>query len=416
MVSPKKIAIIGGGAAGFFAALQCKKQAPEVPVTIFEKGAQVLGKVKISGGGRCNLTHHCFEVRELVQYYPRGGRELRGVFHRFMTTDLIQWFQERGVELHTEGDGRMFPQTNRSQTIVDCLCQEAQKAGVVVLTGRKVNKIYLRKEGGFILEFSDGSREEGDFLLVSTGGCPREKGFRWLEDLGHTIESPVPSLFTFNIPHPPLRELMGLSVPQGEVRIPAIKRVERGPILITHWGLSGPAILKISAWEARELSRRKYHFPLQVNWLGLSSSEEVRKALFKIREDFSGRKISTSPLFSLSKRLWLYFLHRCQISPEQKWAEISNRNLNRLMDTLLRDPYEVSGKTTFKEEFVTCGGVVRKEVDFKTMESKVVPGLYFAGEVLDIDGITGGFNFQAAWSTGWLAGESIAKASQSAFV
>ena len=409
MITKKKVAVVGGGAAGFFAALQCKKQAPDVPVTIFEKSPQVLGKVKISGGGRCNLTHHCFEARELIKYYPRGGRDLRGVLHRFGPSDLIHWFEDRGVELQTQEDGRMFPRTNRSQTIVDCLCQEAQKAGVAVLTGREVVKINLHQGGGFTLEFSDGSREEWDFLLITTGGCSRMRGFQWLQDLGHTIEPPVPSLFTFNIPHPPLRELMGLSVPLGEVKIPGIKRVERGPLLITHWGLSGPGVLKFSAWEARELSHRKYNFPLQVNWLGISSEEEVRKALLKGREAFSSRQISSLHPFTLSKRLWMYFLDRCQILPTQKWAELSKKNLNRLIETLLRDPYEVSGKTTFKDEFVTCGGVVRREVDFKTMESKVVPGLYFAGEVMDIDGITGGFNLQAAWSTGWLAGDSIGK-------
>jgi predicted Rossmann fold flavoprotein len=397
------VAIIGGGAAGFFAALSGKHHHPAAQVTIYEKTGKLLSKVKVSGGGRCNVMHDCFTVSQLVKHYPRGGKVLRKPFARFGPTETQAWFEQRGVPLRTEPDGRMFPSTNSSQTIIDCFLQEAQRLGVIVRTQAPVQALV---PDGDTFRLTVSSEEvTADRVIVSTGGSPKLSGLTWLADLGHTIVPPVPSLFTFNMPDTPLTALPGLSVERALVRVPGTKLVHDGPLLITHWGTSGPAVLKLSAWGARTLSERSYRFPVQINWLGNPNEEELRTALLEQLPALGGRKVANKNPYHLPQRLWNHLLTKADIDPNTPWAELSKKRRNALLATLLNDSYTVSGKTTFKEEFVTCGGVCLSDVDMNTMESRVCPGLYFAGEVLNIDGVTGGFNFQAAWSTGFVAGE-----------
>ena len=410
------VAIIGGGAAGFFAALSCKQHHPNARVTLYEKTGKLLAKVKVSGGGRCNVTHACFTTSQLTKHYPRGGKSLKKPFAHFGPQDTVDWFQQRGVALHTEADGRMFPVTNQSQTIIDCLIQEAQRLTIAVCTHAPVHA--LRYDGSQYHLEVDGRTITADRVIVATGGSPKRSGLDWLAALGHTIQPPVPSLFTFNMPQEAITNFPGLSVEHALVRIPGSKLSSEGPLLITHWGLSGPAILKLSAWGARELSERDYQFSVQVNWLGRANEEVVRTELLGLLPEIGKRKVANKNPFGLPQRLWLYLLDRARVNSDRPWAEVSKKARNALLHTLLNDTYAVSGKTTFKEEFVTCGGVSLSDVDMRTMESRVCPGLYFAGEVLDIDGVTGGFNFQAAWSTGFIAGklESTAAASKETVV
>lgn len=401
------VAIIGGGAAGFFAALSCREHHPNARVTLYEKTGKLLAKVKVSGGGRCNVTHACFTVSQLVKHYPRGGKSLKKLFAHFGPQDTVDWFQQHGVALHTEADGRMFPVTNRSQTIIDCLVQEAQRLGVVIRTNTPVQAIYPYESkyqltvGG---RHTETNQVAADCVIVATGGSPKLSGLDWLATLGHSIQPPVPSLFTFNMPQETITAMPGLSVDSAIVRIPGSKLVNEGPLLITHWGMSGPAVLKVSAWGARTLNECDYRFPVQINWLGRANEEAVRSDLLRQLPEMGKRKTANKNPFGLPQRLWLYFLARAGVNPDTPWAEVSKKSRNILLSVLLNDTYTVSGKTTFKEEFVTCGGVSLSDVNLHTMESKVCPGLYFAGEVLDIDGVTGGFNFQAAWSTGYVAG------------
>ncbi|MFI5149604.1 MAG: NAD(P)/FAD-dependent oxidoreductase [Bacteroidia bacterium] len=403
----KRALIIGGGAAGFFAAVNLKEQAPEMEVCILEKTQKFLSKVRVSGGGRCNVTHACFENSLLTGYYPRGSKELRGAFSRFNTGDTVEWFRERGVTLKTEEDGRMFPESNQSDTIINCLQGLADKLGVRIRTGSEVKNIKVLSSG-FELALASGTSLNADFILIASGGSPKAEAYQWLKELGHTIQTPVPSLFTFNVPGNDLHNLMGLSVPDARISIENLNRISSGPLLITHWGFSGPAILKLSAWAARDLHALNYKFSIRISWIGDHTGDEIQTNLFKYRKEWNNKLVFNHPLYNMPKRLWEYLVEQSGIIPGLKWAEMTNINLQALKDRLCMDRYLVQGKTTFKEEFVTCGGVDLKEVDFRTMESRICPGLYFAGEVLDIDGVTGGFNFQSAWTTAWISAVSMA--------
>lgn len=395
----KKVAVIGGGAAGFFAALSAAQNHPQCHVVIFEKSDKVLAKVKVSGGGRCNVTNATHQSSQLVKSYPRGGKALKKAFAQFQTQDTIDWFQSRGVPLKTEADGRMFPTSDSSQSIIDCLMGQAQKAGIDIRMRTPVRSIE-QLPAGFSL-----NNETFDAVIVATGGSPKASGFDWLVSLGHTVSEPVPSLFTFNMPGESVKSLMGLVVQDAVVRIQGTKLSHQGPVLITHWGMSGPAVLKLSAWGARELQSRGYAFTIQINWIGIANEDEVHDTIDAWLPEFRKKKMANACPFDLPKNFWLYLMTKAGISVDTLWLELGKKQRNRLLNTLLNDTYDVQGKTTFKEEFVTCGGIEVHEVDFNTMQSRILPGLYFAGEVLDVDGITGGFNFQAAWSTGFVAGQ-----------
>ncbi len=401
------ILILGGGAAGFFAAITCAESHPHAHVTMLEKSRAVLGKVRISGGGRCNVTHACFDPALLVQHYPRGSAALRGPFTRFQPRDIMAWFERRGVSLKIEDDGRVFPVTDRSETIVECLVHAAQQSGVPIRTQVSVASIQRADQSGFAVRLKNGETLTADRVLLATGSNPQ--GYACAAALGHTIEPPVPSLFTFALDDARLQGLAGISVPNAQVEIAETSLTQSGPLLITHWGLSGPAILKLSAWGARLLHDRAYRAQLIVDWLPERREDDVRHDLQAIRSDQPRRAIGSSSPVGLPLRLWLRLIAAAGIGAEQRWAEISKRQSAALIDQLKRGAYDVRGKGEFKEEFVTCGGVNLDEVNFRTMESQVCPGLYFAGEILDIDGLTGGFNFQAAWTTGWLAGRAMAQ-------
>lgn len=401
---PEKIAVIGGGAAGFFAAISAKVHSPFSEVIIFEKTSKLLAKVKVSGGGRCNVTHACFQPSELAKFYPRGGKQLRKAFDQFNTQDTVDWFETRGVALKIEDDNRMFPTTDDSQTIIDCLMSETKKLGIGISISSPILKIN-KLASSFELTLKSGV-QTFDKVIVASGGSPKAEGFDWLKALGHEIVSPVPSLFTFNMPKEPIKELMGLSVPNASVRVQGTKLVQSGPLLITHWGMSGPAVLKTSAWGARALSDMNYQFIAHVNWLGEVKENELRQMIEGVIAEFGKRMLRNKNPFDMPQRLWEFLLDKVDLSLEKLWSELGKKGINKLVNILLNDEYGVSGKTTFKEEFVTCGGVSLSDVDFKTMESRACPGLYFAGEVLDVDGVTGGFNFQAAWTTGFIAGKA----------
>ncbi|NER93736.1 MAG: NAD(P)/FAD-dependent oxidoreductase [Symploca sp. SIO1B1] len=440
-----KVVVIGGGAAGFFGAVACASAHPHTQVTLLEAGRQPLTKVRISGGGRCNVTHACFDPALLVQAYPRGSKALRGAFSRFQPKDTVAWFESRGVQLKTEADGRMFPVTDSSETIVDCLLQAARESGVKVRTSTPVNsveyiqefppnnrsnvvdgenkedkeKYFLSKnathydqreevKGQFKISLKNGEVIECDRLLIATGSNPQ--GYRWAQDLGHKLESPVPSLFTFNIPDPRLQDLAGVSANHVCLRLPDAGKTlkeQTGPLLITHWGLSGPGVLKLSAWGARFLHQQQYQTPLLINWLPQHNQESLRQLLLVVKSQLARRLITNNCPVPVPKRLWQSLAANVGIGEQQRWAELSKKSLNQLVQELTQGRYLIRGKGKFKEEFVTCGGVSLKEINFQTMESRRCPGLYFAGEILDIDGITGGFNFQSAWTTAWLAAQAM---------
>ena len=421
-----KITVIGGGAAGFFSAITCAKTYPQARVTLLEAGRQVLAKVRISGGGRCNVTHACFDPGVLVQNYPRGGKALRGAFTRFQPRDTVDWFASHGVKLKTEEDGRMFPITDDSATIVNCLIRAAEDAGVRIRTGDAVVSVKkLTSDGGegghgsggegghggtaptFEIFFKSGEELKCDRILLATGSNP--SGFKWAKELGNTVEVPVPSLFTFNIVDGRIKDLAGVSVPNAKVKLPGAKLEQSGPLLITHWGVSGPAVLKLSAWGARFLHDRHYRTSVLINWLPQYNAEVLRQQLLGVKSQLSHRLIVSSCPFPMPRRLWERLTSSIGIDEQKRWADLSNKALDRLLQELVQGEYQIAGKGAFKEEFVTCGGVNLKEVDFKTMESRRCPGLFFAGEILDIDGVTGGFNFQSAWTTAWLAGIAIGK-------
>jgi predicted Rossmann fold flavoprotein len=396
--SLKEFVIIGGGAAGMFAALAAKTANPSVQVTLLEKSAVLLAKVRVSGGGRCNVTHACFDPKELVRNYPRGNKELLGPYYRFQPQDTIDWFEARGVLLKTEEDGRVFPVTDSSQTIIDCLIGEARQTGVEFLFKQKIKNICY-KNGLFEISCEGIESFHTPKLLLATGSSP--EGHRWAEQLGHSIQDPVPSLFTFNIPHSPLTHLSGISWGPADVSLPDGKLSVQGSILITHFGLSGPAILKLSAWGSRFLHACHYQSPIVINWLPAFTEEALFKQLRATKEKYPAQNASTANPMRLPKNLWNTLL---QGKGEYKMLALSDKELRSISRTLHHSVYNIHGKTTHKEEFVTCGGVSLQEIDFKTLQSKICPGLYFAGEILDIDGVTGGFNFQNAWTTGYIAG------------
>jgi predicted Rossmann fold flavoprotein len=404
---PTQILVVGGGAAGFFGAIAAAENNPRASVTILEKGPRVLSKVRISGGGRCNVTRACFEPRELSLRYPRGGRALIGPFTRFGPRETIEWFRLRAVNLKTEADGRMFPVTDSSQTIIDCLTDSATNAGVRIRTHTGVETIARREGGGFTLRLTNGETLEADRLLWAAGGCRAEN--HPLVPLGHTLVPPVPSLFTFHIDSPWLRELPGVSVEDVQVSVPKTSLKQRGPILITHAGASGPAILRLSAWGARELHDLDYRFSLRIAWLPDAKAEDLVEEIQRRRETQGGQIVLRARWNPLPARLWEQLVLQAGIAPETKWARLAKPEAQKLAALLTGTELPVTGKSMNKEEFVTCGGIPLPEVDFKTMQSRRVPGLFLAGEALDIDGITGGFNFQAAWTTSWTAGQAIGR-------
>lgn len=402
-----RIIIVGGGAAGFFAALACAEAGYTGEILILEKTAQFLSKVKISGGGRCNVTHACFNEREFTTRYPRGERALIAPFKQFQASDTVAWFAARGVKLKTESDGRMFPVTDSSQTIIDCLLNEARPKGVKLRANCSVERV-AKNSDGFELTLSNGETITCDQLLLATGGCRTPVLGQLATSLGHTLEPPVPSLFTFHVSTPWLRELAGISVELVEASVAQTKLRERGPVLITHWGFSGPAILRLSAWGARALHELNYQCTLRLNWLPQLNDETLGKEFETRRQSQAARLVVNSPLPPLPARLWEQLVLAAGIPRETRWSALSRPAQHKLIQQLLRGEFPVTGKSLNKDEFVTCGGVRLNEVDFKTMESRICPGLFFAGELLDIDGITGGFNFQAAWTTGWIAGRAMA--------
>ena len=441
------VAVVGGGAAGIFGAIACAEANPGVRITVLEAGAGPLSKVKISGGGRCNVTHACFDPVELVTHYPRGHRALRGPFQRFQPQDTVQWFEQRGVTLKTEADGRMFPTSDHSQTIIDCLLDQLAHHRIELRTRTPVvsvqlshadnssdnsfgaNNVTSNKDASnhkadaqpsddtasedsvphFRLQLKSGETLSCDRLLLATGSNPQ--GYRIAQSLGHQISPPVPSLCTFTINVPELRALAGIAIAPARARLmlPNAKPLEQtGPILLTHWGLSGPAVLKLSAWGARDLHECGYQAPLRVTWVPDETQDSLRQHLLTIKAEWAKKTIASISPIDLPRRFWKYLLTRTEINLQIRWADLPKKSLNRLVQTLMQDTYNIQSKGVFKDEFVTCGGIQLKEVNFKTMESRYCPGLFFAGEILDIDGVTGGFNFQNAWTTGWLAGQALA--------
>jgi predicted Rossmann fold flavoprotein len=405
-VGHKQIVIAGGGAAGFFAAIAAARASSACEVSLFERSSQFLGKVRISGGGRCNVTHALFDPRMFTTQYPRGKRELISPFHRFSARDTVAWFETRGVRLKQEEDGRMFPVTDSSETIVDCLLAEAKAVGVRLVTRRGVESTRVRAQGGFDLKLSNGDSATCDRLLLATGGARSVIGAEIARSLGHTIEPPVPSLFSLHVPLEWLRSLPGVSVNDVELSLGKLR--ERGPMLVTHNGVSGPVVLRLSAWGARTLHEVDYHFPLHVNWIPALNEAALRAEFQTRRETQPNRRVVNSSAGQLPVRLWEKLVENAGIPPETIWTSLPRTGASALIRQLRETKLAVDGKTMNKDEFVTCGGVRLREINFKTMESRVTPHLYFAGELLDIDGITGGFNFQAAWTTGWIAGHAMA--------
>jgi hypothetical protein len=421
VVTKKLIIVIGGGAAGFFSAINAAINFPQAKIIILEKSNKILAKVRVSGGGRCNVTHHCFENNELIKNYPRGEKELRQVFSQFSVQDTIDWFLKRGVKLKVEPDGRMFPESNTSETIINCFLQEAQKYNIEINLNEEVlelnsDNVSSSVVENFNLRFDSAQRDnvivktskqtyKADAVICSIGGHNQEKNYALLKQCGHTIDELIPSLFTLNLPQSHIKELMGLSVKNGTVKVIGTKHQYTGPVLITHWGLSGPAVLKLSAFAAYDFFKLNYQTGISVNWTGTLNEEALKEELSL--QLGSKALIVNAPLFEIPKRLWEYLVLRSDIPLSKPWIELGKKQMNKLAQVLCNDVYDMHGKTTFKDEFVTSGGINLKEVNFKTMESKKVPHLFFCGEVLNIDGITGGFNFQNAWSTAWIAAKNI---------
>lgn len=402
----RRLVVVGGGAAGFFGAVNAARMEPGLEVILLEKSSKVLSKVRVSGGGRCNVTHACFSIPELIRSYPRGGNFLKKAFPHFFTRDTISWFAERGVVLKTEEDGRMFPVTDSSSTIIDCLMREANQYGVQLRLNWEVKSIE-RTDAGLRVHTAMDAPLSADSVLIACGGFPKPEQFAWLKALGHTITPPLPSLFTLNMPGNPLTELMGVSVPEVQLRIAGSKLGEKGPLLITHWGCSGPAILRLSAWGATELAERGYTFTLVVHWIPGHTEGDVREIFQQMRSGHGSQTIWKRSIFGLPQRLWQFLAAQAGIGEGTRWGDLPAREQNAFIRYLCAHELPVKGKTTFKEEFVTCGGIRLPEVDPATMESRLVRGLYFAGEILDVDGVTGGFNFQHAWSSGFIAARAI---------
>ena len=398
------ILIVGGGAAGFFSAINIVERNPKLKVAILERGKEVLSKVRVSGGGRCNVTHACFEPNELVKYYPRGEKELRGPFHQFCSGDTIEWFEKHGVELKIEDDGRMFPVSNSSQPVIDCFLTASHKLGITILTGQSVQSIF-KKDNCWKIE-TQTENYLAEKLILATGSNP--KIWDMLHTFGHAIITPVPSLFTFNIKDPRIKELPGIAT-QVSVKVIGSKLESTGPLLITHWGMSGPAILKLSAWGARILNDKNYQFAIEVNWLNDIETEEAETLLKELKQEHAKKTVTKKSPLEVQNRLWESLVLASGIGAETKWADLSKIQLHNLASQLTKGVFQVNGKSTFKEEFVTAGGIDLKEINFKTMESKIHPNLYFAGEIVNIDAITGGFNFQNAWTSGFIVANAIAE-------
>lgn len=407
-----RVAVVGGGAAGFFAALAAAEAFPQATIVIFEKSRNVLGKVRVSGGGRCNVTNAAPTVAHLVKGYPRGEKFLRPLFQQFDNHATIRWFESRGVPLKTEPDGRVFPVSDQSADVIACLEREARRLGVTVRTASGVKKLSWQlpegngRRSAWHVELQTNETVEADRVIVTTGGNPNLAGYDWLAELGHAVVPPVPSLFTFNAPDSPLLQLAGIAVPEASVRLSGTKQSQTGPALLTHWGFSGPAVLRLSAWAARELAERGYQFEAAFNWVFPKKSDEVLALLAETRTLHARKQVASQPLFGLPQRFWRALTAEAGLTESTRWAEAPAKAVNRLAELLVNGTFPVRGKTTFKEEFVTCGGVALSEVNPQTLESRRAPGLFFAGEVLDVDGITGGYNFQAAWTTGYVAGRT----------
>lgn len=423
--------VIGGGAAGFFCAVNAARLNRHLKVVLVEKSSKLLSKVRISGGGRCNVTHNLTDIVEMSKRYPRGQNFVKKTFHQFFTTDTIRWFEERGVKIKAEADGRMFPVSDSSESIINCLLLEANKYGVELRMNYEVKSIDVpaRAVGAsealshaspltshdihdsrFTIHGSIPPVLKADFICIASGGYPKASMFGWLQSLGHSIAEPVPSLFTFNLPKHPLTELMGVSVEEARVKIEGSKLAEEGPVLITHWGLSGPAVLRLSAWGARELAAKNYEFRVHLNWAPRYSEQTLKEQLLSARFTQPSKKVANHNFVHLPARLWQFLLLASGISDDQRFADLPAKAENALVRNLVDFAVDVKGKTTFKEEFVTAGGINLGEVDPNTLMSRKVPNLFFAGEILDVDGITGGFNFQHAWTTGWIAANTVAKA------
>jgi len=398
-----KVAIIGGGAAGFFAAIRIKENYPEAEVVIYEKTSKLLAKVKVSGGGRCNVTNGCKTIKELTNGYPRGEKGLKKAFGVFNNQSAIEWFERRGVPIYIQDDNRAFPTSNNSQTIINCLLKEADVLGVKILLNRGV--VSLKAQNGQWLLQCKEELVKFDKVVVASGGASQLKSFNWLKILGHKIENPVPSLFTFNMPTEAITKLMGLVVPKTLVSIQGSKLKSVGPLLITHWGMSGPVVLKLSSFGARILAKKVYDFNVQVNWVNQPNYEVVMHNLAELVKNSPKKQLGNVKPYDLPERLWAFLLGKVNLPKTKLWGELGKKGLNKLTNMLSNDVYHIKGKTTFKEEFVTCGGISLESIDMKTMQSKLCSNLYFAGEIMDIDGITGGYNFQAAWTTGYIAGE-----------
>ncbi len=401
------LVVIGGGAAGFFAAITCAELSGSPRrILILEKGPEVLQKVKISGGGRCNVTHDLHDPREFAEHYPRGRKTLPGPLYRWNASDMIDWLESRGIELKTEADGRMFPITDDSQTIINCFLTEARSHGIEIRSRTEVTGLNFADD--FEVTLQSGETIHSGNVLIATGGIRSRSGAEFAAKFGHTVETAAPSLFTFKIQDPRIEELAGISVPMATASVSGTKLQESGPILVTHWGLSGPGILKLSARGARELQQRNYQFDIQISWVGHRNRTEVSAGIASIREEFSRQNVQSHGQFDIPARLWKRLCDAAGIASDLKWGNAGNALTEALIDQLIASRFVVNGKSMNKDEFVTCGGVSLKEVDFKTMQSRLQPGLYFAGEVLDIDGVTGGFNFQSAWTTGRIVGETLA--------
>jgi predicted Rossmann fold flavoprotein len=418
----KKIVVVGGGAAGFFCAIQIAELHPHWEISILEKTNKLLSKVKVSGGGRCNVTHACPDVEMLLQKYPRGTRFLKKAFYQFATKNTIEWFKKNGVELHTEKDGRMFPTTNSSDTIIDCFLRKVHQYKIQILTQHEVLDVQHNNSNGgiadgnekkdksknsFTIQLQGRAPMHADAICLATGGMLKSDRLKWLTHFGHTIVEPVPSLFTFNTVDKKITTLMGVAVDKASIQWRGNKNIEVGPLLITHWGISGPAAIKLSAWCAREMAATNYDGAIQINWTSNFNESTLKMEWINFRMDFGKREMGSKNPFDLPQRLWHFLLAEAGIALNTKWADLKSANQQVLIQLLTRTTLDIKGKTTFKEEFVTCGGVDLKDIDAQTMESKLVPGLHFAGEMMDVDGITGGFNFQHAWTSGWLAAQHM---------
>lgn len=397
--------VVGGGAAGFFGAIQAAEMKPELKILIVEKTNKVLSKVRVSGGGRCNVTHHEYNPFSLARHYPRGEKALKNIFKTYHAEHVVKWFASKGVLLKSENDGRMFPVTDSSETIIECFLNEARRHHIKIETAWPVGSIATALDG-FHVSSTSGEVHKATKVLIASGGSPNLQAYGWIKDLYHSIAAPIPSLFTFNSSMKTFSDLMGIAVPFGEIRIEGTKLMQRGPILITHWGLSGPAVIKLSAWAAEYLHSVNYTFTALVNWVG-RSEEDVRANMLDWKSEKSRQKVMTDSLFGLPQRLSRRLCEQAEVEESRTWSELSMKSINKLVEMLIRTPFYIRGKTTFKEEFVTCGGVQLSDVDLATMESKKIKNIFFAGEVLNVDGETGGFNFQSAWSTAFVAAKAI---------